>query len=129
MDQVSNILNEDRNELIKLTRPPPLLDYLRLRNQDHTNSPLHSAGTEKESLVSRANSSSTIPVDLNVRLASVVNTRTHFSSVSLFDQNRHPLFMAERAETEADAPMIVPPSDFLSHQPQPYDPVWPTSAV
>ena len=128
-DQVSSIVNEDRNELIKLSRSPPLIEYVRLRAQDNTNHPLHSAGTETENLVSRANSSSAIPVDLNVRLASVVNTRTHFASVSLFDQNRHPLFVAERAETEADAPMIVHTRDFLSQQPQPDERVWTTSGV
>ena len=82
-DHVTSTVNEDRNELIKLSRSPPLLEYVRLRDHEL---PLHSAGTETESLVSRANSSSTIPVELNVRLASVVNTHTHFSSICLFDQ-------------------------------------------
>lgn len=129
-DQVTSIVNEDRNELIKLSRSPPLLGYVRLRNQDNTNSPYNSAGNaDTERLVSRANPSSTMPVELNVRLASVVNPRTHFSSISLFDQNRHPLFVAERAETEADAPMVVHTRDFLSQQPQPDERVWTTQGA
>ena len=125
-NQVATALNEDRNELIKLSRSPPLLEYVRLREQDNTNQPLHSAGTETENLVSRANSSSALPVELNVRLASVMNTRAHFSSISLFDQNKHALFVAEQAETEADAPMVVHTRDFLSQQPQPDKRVWTT---
>ena len=125
-NHVTSTVNEDRNELIKLSRSPPLLDYVRLRDHENTNLPFNSDGTETESLVSRGNSSSTIPVELNVRLASVVSTRTHFSSISLFDQNRHPLFVAERTETEADAPMVVHTRDFLSQQPQPDKRIWTT---
>lgn len=122
-NQVTSTLNEDRNELIKLSRSPPLLDYVRLRDLENTNLLLHSAGTETENRVSRA---TTIPVELNVRLASVVNTRAHFSSISLFDQNKHPLFVAERAETEAGAPIVVHTRDFLSQQLQPDERVWTT---
>lgn len=125
-NHVTGIVSEDRNELIKLSRSPPLLDYVRLRAHENTDVLIHRVGTVTESLVSGANSSNAIPVELNVRLASLVNTRTHFSSISLFDQNRQLLFVSERVEPEAGPPMVVHTRDFLSQQPQPDKRIWTT---
>ncbi len=125
-NQVSKVVSEDRNELIKLSRATPLLDYIRLGNQGHTSSPLlQSTGNAKtRDLISQANPSNAIPVALRVRLAFVLNARTHFASISLFDRNRHPLFVAEQREAEGDEPIVFYTRDFLSQQPQPDERVW-----
>jgi signal transduction histidine kinase len=126
-NEVTNTLNEDRNELLKLSRSRPLISYIRPGTQDNSNPPLQSTGnSETEAPVARANPSSTIPVELSLRLESVMNVRSHFSSISLFDQNRHPLFVAERRETGADEPLVFQTRDFLSHQPRPDDRIWTT---
>ncbi|MDQ2922204.1 MAG: ATP-binding protein [Acidobacteriota bacterium] len=127
-NQVSKVIGQDQNELIKLSRSRTLLDYIRLGNHSNTSSPpLQSTGkTETRDLNSQANPSNALPVELRVRLASVLNARAHFASISLFDPNRHPLFVAEHREAGGDEPIVFYTRDFLSQQPQPDARVWTT---
>jgi signal transduction histidine kinase len=61
-------------------------------------------------------------------MATVLNAQSHFSSISLFDSGKRPLFVAER-QSEANAPVIFQTSDFRSQQPQPDSRVWTTQAA
>lgn len=126
-NQVNKVFGEDRDELTSLSRSSLLLDYIRLVNQAKTSSPFRQSTrtAETRSHTPQAHPANEIPLDLRIRMATVLNTQSHFSSISLFDFDQHPLFVAER-QNEADPPVVFQTSDFRSQQPQPDPRVWTT---
>jgi len=122
---VAELLQQDQNELIRLSRSRSLDDYLRTKSHDNVSSlTTHLApATASEEVTDQANASSLVPVALKARVASVLNSRPHLVSISLFDRNSHPLFVAER-QADYDEPVIFHVKDFLSGQSQPDNRVW-----
>jgi signal transduction histidine kinase len=61
-------------------------------------------------------------------MATALNAQSHFSTISIFDFEKHPLFVAER-HSDADPPVVFQTGDFRSQQPQPDPLVWTTPAA
>jgi signal transduction histidine kinase len=128
-DRVSKIFGKDRDELTKLSRSMALLDYIQLVRPPKTSSPpLQSTGNaDTQPTASEANPANDLSAEVRVRLATVLNAQSHFSSISLFGWNRRPLFVAEQRET--DPSIVFQTRDFLSQQPQPDPRVWTAPAA
>jgi signal transduction histidine kinase len=129
-NQVDKVFAEDRNELVSLSRSSPLLEYIRLVNQAKTSSPFRkSTGpADTRNPTPPAHPANEIPFDLRIRMATVLNAQSHFSSISLFDFDERPLFVAER-QSETDPPVVFQTSDFRSQQPRPDPRIWTTQAA
>jgi signal transduction histidine kinase len=129
-NQVNKVFAEDRNELTSLSRSSFLLDYLRLVNQAKTSLPSRQStrATEIRNPTSQVHPANEIPVDLRIRMATVLSAQSHFSSISLFDFDKRPVFVAER-QSEDDFPVVFQTSDFRSQQPQPDPRVWTTQTA
>jgi signal transduction histidine kinase len=129
-NQVNKVFGEDREELTSLSRSSLLLDYIRLVNQAKTSLPFlqSTRTTETRNPNRQAPPANEIPPNLRIRMATVLNARSHFSSISLFDFDKRPLFVAER-QSEAEPPVVFQTSDFRSQQPQPDPRVWTTHAT
>ena len=125
--EVGLLLSQDQNELLELGQSQALHDYL-LRSEGDAGSAFdHSTQTPSPGSV-YASASSIIPVELRVKIASILNSRSHLSGISLFDRNRRQLFFAEQLKN-ADEPVTFHTRDFLSEQGQPEDRVWIASAM
>ena len=127
-NQVNKVFGEDRDELVSLSRSSPFLDYIRLMNQAKNSLPLLQSTENAEIRNPIPNPGNEIPLDLKIRIATVLNAQSHFSSISLFDFDKHPLFVAER-QTGADPPVVFQTSDFRSQQPQSDPRVWSAPAA
>jgi len=122
--EVGETLRRNQDELNKLSRSKPLLDYV--RSKSYGNSAAASQLTresEAAALHALPYALSTLPSELRVRLASVLNNRAHLRAISLFDQNKR-LFQAQQQAGNQDEPVAFSTEDLLSGQPQPDDRVW-----
>jgi len=63
--------------------------------------------------------SSTLPIELRLQLASVLSSRSHLRAISLFDRNKHRLFQAQQQAGNQDEPVAFSMEDLLpdSHSP------------
>ena len=124
-NEVGDLLRLDQDQLIQLSQTKPVHDFILTRNEPNANTQSTRAGHS----ITGTNPSNNVPAELQVELASCVNGRSHFASVSLFDQNRHPLLLAQQAGGGADEPMTLHTKDFLPAESQPDDRVWTTRVV
>jgi len=123
--EVGETLHRDQDELTKLSRSKPLLDYVRTRSDGNAASAFQlTRESGAGALLALPNASSMLPTELRVRLASVLNGRAHLRAISLFDRNKHRLFQAQQQAGNEDEPVAFLTEDFLSGQPQPDDRVW-----
>jgi signal transduction histidine kinase len=123
--EIGETLRREQDELNNLSRSKPLLDYVRSRGDGNT---AYASQLTRESEAGALNTlpyaSSTLPTELRVRLASVLNSRAHLKAISLFDRNKHRLFQAQQQAGNGDEPVAFSTEDLLSGQPQPDDRVW-----
>jgi signal transduction histidine kinase len=119
-NQVNKNINEDRGEFTRLSRAPTLISYLRQTKQNET------GGTS--AIAAQSSSSEPLPPELKVRLATLLNSQSHVSIISLFDWNRHALFVVEK-KTDAEPPILFQTRDFFSQQPQPDQRIWTTPGL
>ena len=124
--EISELMYEDQDELTLLSQWKQLRDYLRIRSEARATSPVDQVTQNSEGLTGQAKASSILPVELRVRVASVLQRHSHFASISLFDQNRQPVFWAEEQANDANEPVVFRTKDFLSEQSQTDDRVWTT---
>lgn len=123
--EVGETLRRNQDELNKLSRSKPLLDYVRSRSGGNTAFASQLTGeSEAGPLNTLPYASSTLPTELRVRLASVLSSRSHLRAISLFDRNKHRLFQAEQQAGNQDEPVAFSMEDLLSGQPQPDDRLW-----
>ena len=123
--EVGETLRRNQDELNKLSRSKPLLDYVRSRSGGSTASASQLTGeSEAGALNTLPYASSTLPTALRVRLASVLSSRSHLRAISLFDRNKHRLFQAQQQAGNQDEPVDFSTEDILSGQPQPDDRLW-----
>jgi signal transduction histidine kinase len=124
--QIGDRLYEDQTELTGLSQSRELRDYIQNRSEGVANSLVrHSTqASPSEVLTEHAGSSSTLPVELRIRVGSLLHSQSHFASISLFDRNRHPVFLAERGTDSAHESAVFRTKDFLSEQTQTDDRVW-----
>ena len=119
--EVTNFLAQDKIDLARLSRSRPLRAYLESGRQE-------SAGNKAQPEIqprqpgNQANPVSP-PSELRTLVSSVLNSRTRFSGVSVFDTNKQPLFLAEQGEGETAEPDFHT-KDFLSTLPKPDERVW-----
>ncbi|MGH9971342.1 MAG: ATP-binding protein [Pyrinomonadaceae bacterium] len=74
---------------------------------------------------SDAGADDALATNLKINLASLLNNRSHFASFSFFDQNKKPVFFAERGVGEqATQGLIFRNKDFLPGQPLPDERIW-----
>ena len=125
-DEIRELLNEDQNELSVLSQSKQLHDYLQNRGEGVADSTVsHLTQTPApEGLTAQAGSSYTLPVELRVKVASLLHTHSHFATISLFDQSRHPLFLAERETNGPNQSVVFRTKDFLLEQTQTDDRAW-----
>jgi signal transduction histidine kinase len=124
--QIGDLLHEDQVELTGLSQSRELHDYIQDRNEGVANSLVrHLTQTSpREDLTQHASSLSALPVELRIRVGSLLHRHSHFASISLFDQNRHPVFLAEREIGSADEPAVFRTKDFLTEQARTDNRVW-----
>ena len=123
--EVEETLLRDQDELTKLSRSEPLLEYVRSRSEANTTSASQlTLESEAGALDSLPYASSVLPSELRVRLASVLNRRAHLRTISLFDRDKHRFFLAQQQAGIEDEPVIFSTEDLLSGQPQPDARVW-----
>jgi signal transduction histidine kinase len=123
--QLTSLLSEDQNELKRLSAAQPIIDLLQKRSEESSNA---IAGDSSETAGSNFEGQPAGRVfdDLRIRVAAIVNRRSHFEAVSLFDQTRKLIFVAERSMVESDSPIIVRTKSLFANQAQPDDRVWST---
>jgi signal transduction histidine kinase len=123
--EVEETLLRDQDELTKLSRSEPLLEYVRSRSEANTTSASQlTLESEAGALDSLPYASSVLPSELRVRLASVLNSRAHLRTISLFDRDKHRFFLAQQQAGIEDEPVTFSTEDLLSGQPQPDARVW-----
>lgn len=129
--QIEDLLYDDQNELTGLSQSRELRDYLQNRSEGVANSATRNLTQTSAagSLGEHINSSNVLAVELRGRIGSLLHGHSHFASISLFDQNRHPVFLAERGTSSANEPAVFRTKDFLSEQTQTDDRVWAGSAA
>lgn len=129
--QIEDLLYEDQTELTGFSQSRALRDYLQSRSEGVANSFVRNLtqASPSEALTEHASSSSSLPVDLRIGVSSLLHSHSHFASISLFDQNRHPVFLAERGIRGADEPAVFRTKDFLPEQIQTDERVWAEHAV
>ncbi len=118
--EVTDFLAEDKIELAKLSRSKPLLTYLESGNQGSADKV--KAEIPPRPPVDQANTAS-LPTELRTLVSSILNSRTHFSGVSVYDINKQPLFFAEQREGETAEPNFHT-KDFLSTLARPDERIW-----
>jgi signal transduction histidine kinase len=121
--EISEFLAQDKNELAKLSRSKPLREYLESSSQNDAAVKQPVAASQPREPLTQANPS-TIPVEVRLLVASVLNSRTYFSAISVFNANKQPLFVATQRESETYEPVDFQTKDFLSTQPKPDERVW-----
>ena len=121
--EISEFLAQDKNELTKLSRSKPLLEYLESGNQDRDDAAVNQPLAEPREPLTKANTSR-VPAEVEAVVAPVLNSRTHFSAISVFDANKQPLFVAEQRVFEAHKPVDFHTKDFLASQSKPDERVW-----
>ena len=124
--EITELVYQDQNDLTQLSQSKELHAYIKFRNEGAANSPVDQLTQTSVAggLTTRANGSSTLPVELRVSVASVLQGQSHFASISLFDQQRRPLFFAERRANDVNEPVMFRTKDFLAEQKQTDDRVW-----
>ncbi len=129
--EIRDLLYEDQNELTALSHSKELRDYLQNRSEGVANSPVGqlTQTSAPKGLTEHESSSYVLPVELKVKVGSLFHHHRHFASISLFDQNRRPFFLAEPAADSANEPAVFRTKDFLSEQTQTDDRVWAEPAV
>jgi signal transduction histidine kinase len=134
--EVSRLLDQDQNELLKLGQSQAVQHYLSPGSESVSPGAAaglartadHSINTGSAGNSAHANVSSVIPVDVRLKLASILNGRSHFSGISLFDSDGKQLFFAEQVANGSEA-VAIHTQDFLSEVAQPDDRVWTASAM
>jgi len=129
--QIEDLLNEDQTELTGLSQSRALRDYLQSRSEGVANALVRNLtqASPSEALTEHASSSSSLPVELRIGVSSLLHSHSHFASISLFDQNRHPVFLAERGTRGNNEPAVFRTKDFLSEQIQTDERVWAKPAL
>lgn len=122
---ITSLLNEDQNELKRLSAAPPIIDFLERRNEGKSNLSAI-ASTADSGTGSPDQDAPVVSDDLIITVAAIVNRRSHFEAVSLFDRTNQSAFVAERPTVESDLPIIFRTKSLFSPQAQPDDRVWST---
>jgi signal transduction histidine kinase len=118
--EMTDFLAQDKNDLSKLSQSKPLHAYLESGNQDKSAGKQPVADPQPRQPVDQRNSAD-IPSELRARVSSVLNSRTHFSGISVFDNNKQRLVVAEQREGEEPN---FQTKEFLSTLPKPDERVW-----
>lgn len=120
--EINEFLAHDKNELTKLSRSKPLLEYIEASTQNKGDA------TIGQSISDSRTPERQLPIEVTAPVESLVNARTHFSSISVFfDRTKDPLFSAEQREFETYKPVDFRTKDFLATQSRPDQRVWTTS--
>lgn len=129
--QITSLLNEDQNELKRLGAADPIIDFLQKRREEKSNfraiAPTRStsnSGTADP--IAQDRGVGAVSEDLRIIVAALINRRSHFAAVSLFDRTKQLVFLAERSTVESDSPIIFQTRSLFSAQAQPDDRVWST---
>lgn len=105
---VTDHVDEQENELIALADADTLREYLKSSNQPST-SPLNAQPL----------------TDLRIALASTLSKQSHLASIAFFDQQKRPVFFADRRPDEhANKGLSFRNLDFPPGFPQPEEGVW-----
>jgi signal transduction histidine kinase len=120
---VAKLLQQDQDELVKLSRSRSLAGYIRTRSESNTNLRADHAVPTNASEDLTVQEKGVVPLPLKVSVGSVLTSQAHLVSISLFDRSSHALFVAERRDHEEE-PVVFQMKDFLSVQPQPDNRVW-----
>lgn len=120
--KLSDLLSRDQNELTQLAASKPLQNYVRIRSEEGNS--FGTTSNHAQALADQANTSATVPAELKVRLASILNSRGDLASISLFDHDKRPILFAERQPNDANEPVTFQTRDFLPAEAKPDDRVW-----
>lgn len=123
--RITNLLNENQNELQRLSAARPIIDFLQRRNEEKSNLSAI-ASTTDFGTSSPDQDAPAISDDLIIAVAAIVNRRSHFEAIALFDRTKRSAFVAERPTVESDSPIIFRTKSLFSAQAQPDDRVWST---
>lgn len=125
--EVSRLITQDQNELLKLGQARVLHNYLLANTAEKTALPVDPQ-PKPPVIGSEADPSTAIPADVRLKIASVLNNRSHFSGLSLFDQTQRQIFFAAQ-HSNADDSLTFRTSYFLAEEVQPDSQVWTASPL
>ncbi len=115
---ITDFLAGDKSELSKLSRSKPLRAHLESGHQ------VDAAGGQSIAKPRQpGDHTASLPIELRALVSSILNSRTHFSGIALFDNNKQPLLFAEQREGETSEPEFHT-KDFLPTLAKPDERVW-----
>ncbi|HKO97511.1 MAG TPA: ATP-binding protein [Pyrinomonadaceae bacterium] len=114
-NEIGEFLALSKNELTKLSRARALVQYLESPGSNNDSS---------SSLDQPSPAGTVTYSEVQALVASVLNSHTHISRISVFKNSSEPLFLAEQREFETYQPVEFRTKDFPTTQPKPDSRVW-----
>jgi signal transduction histidine kinase len=118
---LTSTLNKEHESLQRLTRSSSIGEFLKTRSTGTA-----PAANSETIATLTSNNGRVVPNDVQVDVAEVINSRSQFTALSLFDKDRRPVFIASKQSRDAGRQLNFQTTDFLSGQAQPNQQVWTT---